>query len=503
MSVVDHKQFYYMETTNKKIRFRLAPSPTGFLHLGNLRTALFSYLLTKKLGGELILRIEDTDEKREVKGAIESLIKIFNLLGLNFSESPAKGGSYGPYIQSQRLNIYKKQAEMLIAKGEAYYCFATPKELETMRQEQIAKHEPPRYDRRWRDYPLEEARKKISEGQSYVIRHKMPLAGDIKVHDELRGDIIFQAEQLDDYVLLKSDGYPTYQLASVVDDHLMEISHVTRGEEWLPSLPKNVLLYQAFGWELPKFIHFPLILNETGGKLSKRQGDVFVEDYLRRGYLKEALINFCALLGWHPKDDQEFFTLKELETVFNLDGLGISPAIFDQEKLNFLNAHYIKQLSLDQLLDLAKPFFSELIKEVEPRKKSNDYLKNILALEQPRLKFLDELKTSTTFFFVKKLVYDKELLLWKNTTPEDIIKNLTELKNKLSTLEVEEWSKEKLEENTVSRLKEQNKKLGDYLWPLRVALSGLKASPSPFEIAAVLGPTETLAKISDAISLLS
>lgn len=488
---------------NNKPRFRLAPSPTGFLHLGNLRTALFGYLLAKKLDGEFILRIEDTDEKRQVVGAIESLIKIFKLLGLDFSESPEKGGAYGPYIQSQRLNIYKQKAEELITKGEAYYCFATAEDLEAMRQEQIANQKPPRYDRRFRDYPITEAKKRITQGEAYVVRHKMPLEGVVKVYDELRGEIIFQADQLEDYVLLKSDGYPTYQLASVVDDHLMEISHVTRGEEWLPSLPKNVSLYKSFGWELPKFIHFPLILNKTGGKLSKRQGDVFVEDYLKRGYLKETLINFCVLLGWHPKDNQEFFTLAELEKVFSLEGLGISPAVFDQEKLNFLNAHYLRQLSLDELLELAKPFFADLIKEVEPRKKANDYLKNVLALEQPRLNILEELKESTSFFFAQSLNYDKELLLWKNITAEETIKNLEEIKNNLNNLDIGEWTKEKLEEDIVSWLKEQNKKLGDYLWPMRVALSGRKASPSPFEIAFVLGKSETLEKITEAIRRLS
>jgi len=479
---------------SKKIkpRLRLAPSPTGFLHLGNFRTALFGYLLARHWQGDFILRIEDTDRERHVSEATESLIKVFTQLGISFDE--------GPYIQSERLSIYREQAEALIKKGEAYYCFATSEELEKMRSEQISRHEPPRYDRRFRDYPQAEAKKRIAAGESYVIRHKMPLEGEIKVTDELRGEITFPAVDLEDYVLLKSDGYPTYQLAAVVDDHLMNITHVTRGDEWLPSLPKNILLYKSFGWEAPKFIHFPVILNKSGGKLSKRQGDVFVEDYLKRGYLPEAIINFCALLGWHPKSEQEFFSLKELEKVFDLDGVGISPAIFDQEKLDFFNAHYIRLLSLDELLTLAKPFL--------PKEKSDDFLKNVLVLEQPRLRNLEELKNSTDFFFKEKIEYDINLLTSRLQGMEkqkktDTRNHLNELKSKLSTIVENDWTKDKLEEIILAWLREDSKSFGDYLWPMRVALSGKKASPGPFEIASVLGIAETLDKIDQAISMLS
>ncbi len=335
-----------MSTISTKIRLRLAPSPTGFLHLGTLRTALFGYLLAKKWKGQFILRIEDTDQKREVEGAAESLMRVFNKIGISFDEGPSIGGEYGPYIQSERAELYQKYAHSLVEKGEAYYCFATAEELEAMREKQIANHQPPRYDRSYRDYSLDEAKKRIAQGDAFVVRHKLPLEGEVIVHDELRGDISFETADLDDYVLLKSDGLPTYQLASVVDDHHMEISHVTRGDEWLPSLPKNILLYKSFGWTPPKFIHLPLILNKVGGgKLSKRKGDVFVENYLDKGYLKEALINFVAMLGWHPKDEQEFFTLDELENIFDIDGLGISPAIFDPEKLDFVNGHYIRSMN--------------------------------------------------------------------------------------------------------------------------------------------------------------
>jgi len=477
-----------------KPRLRMAPSPTGFLHLGTLRTALFGYLLAKKWKGSFILRIEDTDEKRTVAGAAENLVSVFKQFGLTFDEGPEQGGSFGPYVQSERLDLYKKYAEDLVARGEAYYCFAKPEELEALRQEQIARKEPPRYDRRFRDYPLAEAKERIANGETFVIRHKVPLEGEIQVVDELRGEITFKAPEIEDYVILKSDGFPTYHLASVIDDHLMNITHVTRGDEWLPSLPKHVLLYQAFNWEAPKFIHFPLILNKNGGKLSKRQGDVYAEDFLKQGYLKEALINFIAMLGWHPKDTKEIFTLSELEQVFDIDGIGISPAVFDQDKLDSLNAHYIKALTLDELLILSRPFL--------PKGKSDEYLKAVIALEQPRLKVLSELTTSTEFFFVDKLSYEPSLLIWKSLSREEVKANLVFMHEQLTMVEAGEWHKEKLESDLIELLKAENKPLGDFLWPMRVALSGRKASPGPFEIAAVLGKDETLERIMQAIGSL-
>lgn len=484
---------------NKEIRLRMAPSPTGFLHLGGLRTALFGYLLAKKWGGSFILRIEDTDQARLVSGATESLINVFKELGINFDEGPVQGGDYGPYIQTERLEIYKKYAEELVEKGEAYYCFAKPEELEALRNEQIANHEPPRYDRRYRDLSIEEAKKKITNHEPYVIRHKLPLDGEIDVYDELRGKITFKLSELDDYVLLKSDGLPTYQLASVVDDHLMKISHVTRGEEWIPSLPKNVLLYKSFGWELPKFIHLPLILNKTGGKLSKRQGDVYVEQYLSNGYLKEALINFCVLLGWHPKDDKEIFSLDELEKFFDIDGMGISPAIFDIDKLDSINAHYIRSISEEHLLKIAKQFLP--IENAPKEKQTDEFLAKVLKLEKDRLKKLSDLKDSTAFFFEDKISYDKELLVWKSLSLSDVKSNLNKLLLLINDISEGDWNKEELEEIIIAKLKENNYQLGDYLWPMRVALSGRKASPGPFEIAEVLGKEETISRISFASSL--
>lgn len=474
----------------KKNRLRFAPSPTGFLHIGNLRTALFGYLLAKSLDGDFILRIEDTDQKREVEGAVESLLKITKWVGIKFNEGPLIGGDYGPYIQTERLDIYKKYADQLINEGKAYRCFCSAERLEAMRLNQQEAKLAPRYDRACRDLSLEESNIRALAGEAFVIRQRMPLEGEIKVHDELRGEIIFKAEDLDDQVLIKSDGVPTYQFASVVDDHLMEISHVSRGEEWIPSFPKNVLLYQSFGWQAPKFYHLPLILNKGGGKLSKRQGDVFVEDYRAKGYLPETIVNFCALLGWHPKSDQEFFTLTELEKEFSADGMGISPAVFDPEKLDFFNGYYIRQKTNEELLELCQEYL--------PENENKDFLLAVISLIKDRMKKLSEARELSVFFF-ELPDYEKELLAWKSLSVEESVNNLKEIKEVLKNNSIV-WTKENLEELIFSWLKTNDKKNGDYLWPLRVALSGERNSPSPFEIAAVLGREKSLERIEIAFT---
>ncbi len=493
---------------NSKIRLRLAPSPTGFLHIGNLRTALFSYLIAKKLGAQFILRIEDTDQKREVEGAVESLVKILDWVGINFDEGPHLGGDYGPYIQSERLSLYQKYAEELIEKGEAYYCFCTAERLDKMRAEQEAQKMAPRYDRACHDLSLEEARKKIAAGEKYVIRQKMPLSGEVKVYDEMRGEIVFKAAELDDQVLLKSDGFPTYQLASVVDDHLMEITHVTRGAEWLPSYPKNILLYQSLGWTAPKFFHFPLILNKGGGKLSKRQGDVFVEDYRSKGYLPEAIINFCALLGWHPDGDKETLNFSEIIENFSIKNLGISPAVFDLDKLDFYNGYYIRQKNDQELTKLCLPYLEKYVEKINDHEfkiiaceevVSLIYLEQVIALSKDRMKKLSDIVELSEFFFKEKLDYEASILVWKKSTAPEAKNKLQELKQLLENTEKENWSKLKLEEIIVSYIKEKEGKNGDYLWPLRVALTGREASPSPFEVAEVLGKKESLARIEQAI----
>jgi glutamyl-tRNA synthetase len=480
----------------KEIRLRFAPSPTGSLHIGGLRTALFALTIAKSQNGKLILRIEDTDQKREVEGAKDHLINILNWSGIYFDEGPHKKGEYGPYIQSQRKNIYKKYADNLLRSGHAYRCFCSSERLAEMRKKQQENKEAPKYDRHCRNLSKKEIEKKLTNNDSFVIRQKMPLTGDIIVKDELRGDIKFKAADLSDQVLIKSDQMPTYQFASVVDDHLMKISHVTRGEEWIPSFPKNVLLYKAFNWEIPKFIHLPLILNKEGGKLSKRQNDVAVEDYKKQGYLPAALINFSILLGWHPKDDNEIMSFEKIIKTFKIKDMQTSPAVFDREKLDYFNAYYIRQLNPNDLLDKAIIYLKNY------HLKNKDYLKKILVLEQSRIKKLEELPDLIDFFFQDKLTYKAELLIWKKNTNKETKLYLEEMYNFLNNIKKNNWEEKYLEKIVINYLKDNNKKLGDYLWPLRVALTGKKNSPGPFEVASILKKDKSLQRIQRAIEMI-
>ncbi|MDD5291340.1 MAG: glutamate--tRNA ligase [Patescibacteria group bacterium] len=495
-----------------KVRVRFAPSPTGFLHIGSLRTVLFNYLIAKKENGpsagsgqgKLILRIEDTDQKREVKGAVESLIEVLDWLGLKFDEGPNLGGKFGPYIQSQRLEIYKKYAAEALKKGGAYYCFCSPERLEKMRSDQQGNGEPPHYDRTCRDLSEKEVKRRLDAGEKVVLRQKMPLSGVVKVKDELRGEIEFKAADLEDHVLIKSDGMPTYQFASVVDDHLMEISHVLRGEEWIPSFPKNILLYKAFNWTPPKFIHMPLTLNKEGGKLSKRQGDVAVEDYRAKGYLPEALLNFSVLLGWSPytenvsgQSQSEILSLGEMIKKFEIKDLRTSGAVFDIEKLDYFNGYYIRQKNLDELAELCRPY---LVKQWE--KKGERFVKNVIRLEQERLKKLSDINEATEFFFADRLKYEPKLLIWKKLSAKEVKKNLEEVYEQLEKIPEGNWTNDSIEDALMSYIKAREVKVGDYLWPMRVALTGRQASPGPFDVAEVLGKPESLKRIKFAISLL-
>ncbi len=478
---------------NKNIRLRFAPSPTGFLHIGNFRVALFDYLITKSLGGELILRIEDTDQKREVEGAAKKLIKILDIFDIKFNEGPHVGGEYGPYTQSERLNIYQKYSNQLLQEKKVYRCFCSEERLTQMREEQQANKLAPSYDRHCRDLSEEESNSRAANGEAFVIRQKMPLEGKVSVYDELRGEITFDTKDLDDQVLIKSNGVPTYQFASVVDDHLMNITYVTRGDEWIPSYPKNILLYRAFDWTPPKFIHFPLILNKEGGKLSKRKGDVFVEDYLAKGYLPEAIINFCAFLGWHPKGNNEILSLDELIKNFFIAGIGISPAIFDIEKLNYYNGYYIREKSNEELITLCQPYLSVAGYETD-----RETLNKIITITRDRLKTLGDITDLAAYFF-KAPEYDENLLIWKSLSLVEIKNNLQEIKTVLEKISEDDWNKEELEADVFMYLKTNDKKNGDYLWPWRVAVSGEKNSPSPFEISWALGKKETIKRINQAL----
>lgn len=496
------------------IRVRFAPSPTGYLHIGNLRNAFFDYLIAKKYGGTLILRIEDTDQKREVGDAVPRLLDIMKWCGIEFDEGANIGGEYGPYIQTERKDIYKKYADQLLKEGKAYYCFCSTEALTEMREKQQAENLPTRYYRACRDLSLEDALKRIEAGEECVVRQKMPLDGDILVDDELRGELKFRAEDLDDHVLIKSNGIPTYQFASVVDDHLMEITHVLRSEEWINSLPKNILLYRAFDWEPPKFIHPSLILSKTGGKLSKRQGDVAVEDFRTKGYLPEAILNFIALLGWSPyakeakgkefgESISEVMTVDEMIEKFSIEAITTSPAVFDTEKLDFFNGAHIRKKSASELLELCRPYLEEnLALTKNDYKKSDEFLLKVIVLAQDRLKLLPEIKELTHYFFRDELDYEADMLVWKKSDKDGAKECLSDLVNFFEKIAESDWNKEYLEEKGITHIKESGKGNGDYLWPMRAALTGEKASPSPFEMAYALGKEETITKLQFAINII-
>jgi glutamyl-tRNA synthetase len=479
--------------TNVRVRF--APSPTGFVHIGSLRTALYNFLFAQKNKADFVLRIEDTDQKRFVEGALENLLETLEWAGISYDEGPIK--------QSERLEIYKKYASELVKKGYAYYCFCEPERLEEMRKDQQALKKPPIYDRYClRNVTDEEINKNLKNNCKFTIRLKIPENETVEFEDMVRGKVSFNTNLLDDQVLLKSDGFPTYHLAVVVDDHEMGITHVIRGEEWLPSTPKHILLYKYFGWEIPKFAHLPLLLNEDRSKLSKRQGDVAVEDYIKKGYLKEAIINFVALLGWNPGkgETQEIFTTEELIKKFDLANVHKGGAVFDIKKLDWMNSEWIKKLSIDELYQWSLEFWKEkdFYNSANIEKKSEEYLKKVLAVERDRLSKLSEVGECNKFFF-SDIEYEKELLKWKEMSGDDIKKSLGKSLDILTNISDTDWTLQKIEKTL---LEAAGDKKGDLLWPLRASLTGEKKSPSPFEVAWVLGKEESIKRIQKAISLL-
>ncbi len=509
----------------KKTRVRFAPSPTGYVHIGSLRTALYDYLFAKKTGGDFILKIEDTDQKRYVEGSVESLIKSLDWMGLNWNEgvflneqissskdgivksktypTVSEVGEVGPYIQSEKLEIYKKYVDQLVKAGHAYYCFCEPERLEKMRAEQTAEKKAPMYDRYClHNISPDEINKKLKENCAHTIRMKIPEGEIIEADDLVRGKVKFNTDLIDDQILMKSDGFPTYHLANMVDDHEMGITHVIRGEEWLPSLPKHLLLYRYFGWEAPKFAHLPLLLNPDKTKLSKRQGDVAVEDYIKKGYLKEAIINFVALLGWNPGagETQEIFTLDELVQKFELEKVHKAGAVFDLKKLDWINSQYIKKLSINDLYEKALPFFEqkEFFIKAGAEKKTPEFLKRVLTVELDRLPKLSDVGENNQFFFATDLQYEKSLLRWKEMSDAELKETLEKAKNILENISAENWSKENLEKNLMEAA---GNRRGELLWPLRAALTGAQKSPSPFEVAWVLGKTESLQRIEKALAL--
>ncbi|MFA5021971.1 MAG: glutamate--tRNA ligase [Patescibacteria group bacterium] len=471
----------------KKIITRFSPSPTGFLHIGGLRTALYGYLFAKKNNGQFLLRIEDTDQSRKVEGATEGLQIVLKKFGLNWDNKK-------PMIQSERLDVYKKYAEQLVGAGKAYYCFCTPERLEQLRQVQTARKLPPMYDGKCCNLAAKLAEKQIADGRPYVIRFKMPKTGITEFTDLIRGKVSFANNTLDDQIILKSDGFPTYHLASVVDDHEMAISHVIRGEEWLPSTPKHILLYQAFGWAIPEFAHLPLLLNSDRSKLSKRQGDVAVEDYLQKGYLPQALLNFVLLLGWNPGTDQEIFSFSEMIKAFSLDKVNKSGAVFNVQKLDWLNGHYLREKSDAELAKLCQPYFAAAGIQTDLKA-----LEKIVSTEKDRIKKLEDIVPNTQFFFIQPK-YEADLLLWKKLTKNEVADNLKSLKEKLSEITDRKWQIKNLEKEIKELIAKKGIGTGDMLWPMRVALSGLKNSPGPFEITWALGKKESLNRIELAIN---
>lgn len=478
------------------IRTRFAPSPTGFLHVGGLRTALYNYLFARKSGGKFIFRLEDTDQKRFVEGAYENLIAMLEWAGLKFDEKP--------YIQSQRFEIYKKYADELLHCGAAYRCFCTPERLEQMRKEQEEHKLAPKYDKHCAKLSAEEIEKLLAKKTAFVIRQKIHETGEINFKDLVRGDVTFKCETIDDQILLKSDGFPTYHLANVVDDHLMEITHVIRGEEWLSSTPKHILLYRAFGWTEPKFAHLPLLLNKDKSKLSKRQGDVAVEDYKTKGYLPEAVVNFIALLGWHPGENEteEIFSLKELVEKFSLERVHKGGAVFDLEKLDWMNWQWRRRKFEEEPGEKADKLF-KLCEEFLPEewKKDENFLKRcLITVEEKLLQRPSDVQNYLQFYFNDDVVAPAALIANpKMKVDKDVAKkSLTAVIKALE--DFDNFSdQEAIKTCLTSVISELNLKNGQVLWPTRVALTGEQFSPGVFEIIWALGKDLTLNRLKKAL----
>ncbi len=485
---------------NQSIRVRFAPSPTGFPHVGNIRTALFNWLYARHTGGVFIVRIEDTDVARKTEGALEAILGGLRWLGLDWDEGPEVGGEYGPYFQSQRLHLYREAARRLIEQGDAYHCYCSPERLREMREEQARRKQPPGYDRHCRGLSREERARKEAEGITPVVRFKMPLEGQTGFTDIIWGEVTVENSTLDDYVLLKSDGYPTYHLANVVDDHFMEISHVLRAEEWLPSVPRHKLLYRALGFEMPLLAHLPMILGPDRSKLSKRHGAVSITEYQQQGYLPEAMVNFLALLGWSLDDRTEIIPRDGLVRHFSLERISKAAAIFNHEKLGWMNGVYIRNLSLDDFTNRAMPFLEKSLPREVKRPLPLDYLRGIMPLVQERARTLAEVPELADFFFVEELEYPADLLVGKKMTEEDAAGALEASRQKLGQLPF--FDEDALEAVLRPLAAELGLKTGQLFGALRVAVTGKTAAPPLFQTMAVLGKERCLKRIGDALAKL-
>ena len=471
------------------VRTRFAPSPTGFMHVGNLRTALYEYLVAKSQQGTFVLRIEDTDQERFVEGATDVIYNTLKQVGLKHDEGPDLGGEFGPYVQSERKDLYKPYAEQLVRDGKAYYCFCTKERLESIHEDGSFGG----YDRHCRDLPKEEVQHLLDAGTPYVIRQRVPLEGATSFEDTVYGTITIENKEIEDQVLLKSDGFPTYNFANVIDDHLMNITHVVRGSEYLTSTPKYNLLYEAFGWEKPVYVHLPLIMGKnadgTVSKLSKRHGSTSFQGLLDDGYLAPVITNYIALLGWCPKDNTEIFSLKELEEAFSIDGISKSPAVFDYDKLLWFNGEYIRKMTAEEFRENAMPYYKEVFGEAD---KPWQVLDTIL---QPRVSKFSEIPQLLGFF--KELPeYAADLFVNKKskTNLENSPVMLKAAIEALST--VEEWTVENIHDVLINLAQTMEVKNGTLLWPVRIAAAGQTVTPGgAMEILAVLGKEEALRRL--------
>ena len=474
------------------VRVRFAPSPTGYPHVGNIRTALFNWLFARHYGGSFIVRVEDTDVARKVEGAEEAILDGLRWLGLDWDE--------GPYYQSQRLKLYHEAAKRLVSQGDAYYCYCSPQRLEEMRAEQVRRKQPPGYDRRCRDLSQEERAEKEAEGITPVVRFKTPLSGQTKFNDLIWGEVVFQNDTLDDFVLLKSDGYPTYHLANIVDDHLMEISHVLRAEEWLSSTPRHLLMYQALGFEPPQFAHLPMILGADRAKLSKRHGAVSITEYREQGYLPEAMVNFLALLGWSLDDKTEIIPRRELINSFSVERVSRTAAVFNRDKLNWMNGVYIRSLSVEDFTQRALPFLDSGLPPEVKRPLSIEYIRQIMPLIQERARTLTEVAELAQIFFVDELDYAPNLLIAKGMNQKSATQALETAKQRLERLEA--FDAESLEAVLRPLAEELGLKTGQLFGALRVAVTGRTAAPPLFQTMAVLGKERCLRRIQAALDRL-
>lgn len=481
-----------------KIRTRYAPSPTGKMHVGNLRSALYEFLIAKHAGGDFMLRIEDTDQERFVEGATEIIYRTMAKTGLIHDEGPDKDGGYGPYVQSERMKtgIYMKYAKELIDKGEAYYCFCDRERLASLKTEIVEGKEIMIYDKHCLHLSKEEVEANLAAGKPFVIRQNNPTEGTTTFHDELYGDITVNNSELDDMILIKSDGYPTYNFANVVDDHLMGITHVVRGNEYLSSSPKYNRLYEAFGWEVPEYIHCPLITNEDHQKLSKRCGHASYEDLIDQGFLTEAVVNFVALLGWSPADNREIMSLPELVEAFDYRHINKSPAVFDYTKLKWMNGEYIKAMDFESFYEMAEPYIKEVI--------TKDYdLKKIAGMVKTRIEIFPDIKDHIDFFEALP-EYDVAMYTHKKmkTNAETSLEVLTEILPRLESQE--DYSNDALYALLCDYVAEKGVKNGYVMWPIRTAVSGKQMTPGgATELMEILGKEESIARIKKGIELLS